>query len=83
MSSVEVKAKVLEWGNSYGFRLSRQDFERLHLKLNTEVPIQVPVESKTIRVDQMRSFDLGGDAADRHDELFGRSVDNDLKKGRK
>lgn len=83
MSVVEVKAKVLEWGNSYGFRLSRQDFERLHLKLNTEVPIQVPVETKTIRVDEMRSFDLGGDAADQHDQLFARSVEDDLKKARK
>lgn len=83
MSAVEIKAKVLEWGNSYGFRLSRQDFERLHLKVNTEVPIQVPIETKTIGVDEMRTFDLGGDAAARHDELFASTVDDDLKKARK
>lgn len=83
MSLIAIRAKLLEWGNSFGLRLSRQDVERLHLRLDTEVEVKVDVEPDKIRVEDLRSFDLGGDAADRHDEYFAKSVEEDLRKRRR
>lgn len=83
MSLIAVRAKLLEWGNSFGLRLSRQDVERLHLRLDTEVEVKVDVEPNKIRVEDLHSFDLGGDAADRHDEYFANSAEEDLRKRRR
>lgn len=71
MSLVSVKGRLLRWGNSYGLRLSRREVERLRLRPDTEIEVKVDVSpGKKITVDQLPSFNLGGDAADRHDELF-------------
>lgn len=75
MSMVTIKGRLLRWGNSYGLRLSRKDVERLHLRPDSTVEVNVDVTpGDKITVDQLPSFDLGGDAADRHDELFARAA---------
>ena len=75
MSLVTVKGRLLRWGNSYGLRLSRKDVERLDLQPDKEVEVKVDVSpGRKLRPHEVVSFNLGGDAADRHDELFARST---------
>lgn len=74
MSEVEVKARLLAWGNSYGIRLSRDDVQRFGLKPDQEIRIKLEVSREAIGVSDLPSFDLGG-AADRHDDVFARSVE--------
>ena len=74
MSDVEVRAKLLEWGNSYGIRLSKDDVQRFGLRPHHEVRIRLEIGGDALRVNDLPSFDLGG-AADRHDELFAESTD--------
>lgn len=74
MSDVEVRGKLLAWGNSYGIRLSKEDVQRFGLRPSHEVRIRLEIDGEPLRVEDLPSFDLGG-AADRHDELFAQSVD--------
>ena len=73
-----MKAKLLKWGNSFGLRLSRQDVARLKLRPGAEVEVKVEVAPDGIDVAEVRSFHLGGDAADEHDTLFEASVAGDV-----
>lgn len=74
MSDVEVRAKLLEWGNSYGIRLSKDDVQRFGLGPNQEVRIRLSIDKAPLRAKDLPSFDLQG-AADRHDDIFADSVD--------
>ncbi|MFA5861872.1 MAG: AbrB/MazE/SpoVT family DNA-binding domain-containing protein [Candidatus Thermoplasmatota archaeon] len=74
MSDVEVRAKLLEWGNSYGIRLSKDDVQRFGLRPNHEVRIRLEINGEPLRVKDLPSFDLQG-AADHHDEIFAESAD--------
>ena len=74
MSLVSIKAKLLKWGNSYGLRVARQDVERLRLKPGREVEVKVEVSNQSVPVSRVRSFHLGGRAADEHDAVFESSV---------
>lgn len=76
MSDVEVRGKLLEWGNSYGIRISKDDVQRFGLKPNQDVRIRLEIGKKPLRVQDLPSFDLGK-AADRHDELFAKSALDD------
>lgn len=76
MSSIELRGKLLRWGNSFGLRLSRRDVERLHLRPGAEVHVTIPLPDASPDVD-LPSFHLGADAADRHDDLFAASVMED------
>lgn len=82
MSEVEIRARLLAWGNSYGIRISRDDVQRFGLKPDHEVRVKLEVEGAAIDVSALPSFDLGG-AADRHDELFAASVDDRTRKRRR
>lgn len=73
MSEVELKGRLLAWGNSYGIRLSRDDVQRFGLKPDQEIRVKLEVERAAIGVSDLPSFDLGG-AADMHDDLFARSA---------
>jgi antitoxin component of MazEF toxin-antitoxin module len=83
MSYVAVKARLLKWGNSFGLRLSRRDVERLGLEPDKEIEVHVETSPRQTRVEDLPTFDLGRDAADRHDELFAESVLDDLRKKRR
>jgi antitoxin component of MazEF toxin-antitoxin module len=64
-----MRAKVLEWGNSYGIRLSKADVEELGLQPGDEVVVDVKAKpGDEIDVSGLRSFPLGG-LADEHDEV--------------
>jgi antitoxin component of MazEF toxin-antitoxin module len=71
MSFTEVTGRLLRWGNSFGIRLSKADVERLHLAPGQPVRILVEEDLPALDPRDLPRFDLGGDAADRHDELFG------------
>lgn len=68
-----MRAKLLEWGNSYGIRLSRDDVQRFGLRPNHEVRIRLEINSELLRVKDLPSFDLQG-AADHHDDIFAESA---------
>lgn len=71
-------AKVLKWGNSYGIRLSKDDVEREGLKPGDEVVVEVRVKpGETVDLSDLPGFDLGGDLADRHDEVLAEAVMED------
>lgn len=75
MSLVSVKGRLLRWGNSYGLRLSRREVERLRLRPDTDIEVKVDVSpGKKISALDAPAFSLGGDAADRHDELFAQGA---------
>lgn len=76
MSEVEVRGKLLEWGNSYGIRLSKDDVQRFGLRPNQDLRIRLDVGAKPLRVSDLPSFNLGR-AADHHDELFAKSVSDE------
>lgn len=68
-------AKVLKWGNSYGIRLSKEEAERAGLKPGDEVVVEVKArEGQRIDLSDLPGFDLGGDLADRHDEVWADAV---------
>lgn len=64
-----MRAKVLEWGNSYGIRITKADAERLGLEPGDEVLLEVTAKpGDEIDVSGLPSFKLGG-LADEHDEV--------------
>lgn len=75
MSFASVKGRLMRRNDAYGIRLDREDVERLGLCPGTEVEVKVDVDpGEKITVDQVPAFNLGGDAADRHDELFAKGA---------
>ena len=72
MSTVTVEGKLLKWGNSYGIRISKKSVEELHLRTGTtlRVEVAVPAKGKALAWSEMPTFNLGGDASARHDEIF-------------
>ncbi len=66
-------AKVLRWGNSYGIRLSKHDFERAGLVVGSEVAIQLVTQEDTIDVPFFTFRSGHADTSADHDEvLYGR-----------
>ena len=82
MSLVELRGKVLRWGNSFGLRLSKGDVERLHVQPGQETSVFVAVDEAPLGAMDAPSFKLGGHAADDHDALAGRAALEDLGDGR-
>lgn len=80
MSTVALEGRLLRWGNSFGLRISRHDVERLRLRADQEVQVRIDISpARPIRARDAHTFDLGGDAADRHDELAARAAIDDLE----
>jgi hypothetical protein len=78
MSLVELRGKVLRWGNSFGLRLSKRDLERLHIQPGSEIPVLVTTPGEPMDPMDAPTFHLGGQAARDHDELFGKGALADL-----
>ncbi|MHB8633784.1 MAG: AbrB/MazE/SpoVT family DNA-binding domain-containing protein [Thermoplasmatota archaeon] len=70
MSLVAVKGKLLRWGNSFGLRLSRDDVQRLHLRPGAEVELKLEVSPSPDAQARVRTYRMGGKAADEHDQVF-------------
>lgn len=63
-------AKILEWGNSYGIRLTKAEAERLGLRPGDEVIVEVKAKpDEKVDLSGVRTMSLGGDLAERHDEV--------------
>lgn len=77
MSLQEVRGKLLRWGNSFGIRLSKREVEALRLRPGHEVRLLVEGDGPWLDPLEAHRFDLGGDAAERHDELFGFPEEDD------
>jgi len=44
-----IKGKIMKWGNSYGLRISKTDFEKLNLGLNQNVTIKIEKRENPLR----------------------------------
>ena len=61
--------KLLRWGNSYGIRLSRKDVERLGMKENAELIVEVrSTAEERVDLSSLPSIPGLGKLADSHDE---------------
>ena len=53
--------RILKWGNSYGIRISKADWERLGLAEGDDVVLQlVATPRRPVDLTRLRSWDLGG-----------------------
>lgn len=46
---IMIKGKIMKWGNSYGLRISKTDFEKLNLGLNQNVTIKIEKRENPLR----------------------------------
>ena len=69
MARIVLKAKALKWGNSYGFRIAKADFEKAGLTVGQEVEVQVGGEPRKVDLSHIRTFHWGGQAGKYHDDI--------------
>lgn len=69
-----IKARILKWGNSYGFRIQKADLERLGLRPGEEALVRLERRTDPVDLSGLPMF-KGGMADDslRHDELLGEA----------
>lgn len=70
MARIVLKAKALKWGNSYGFRVAKADFERAKLQVGQEIDLQIGGETGKIDLSHVPSFNLGGGLTRREREEY-------------
>ncbi len=71
MVKIMFKAKALKWGNSYGFRVTKGDFERARIQVGQEVDLQVGGEAGKVDLSHIPTFRSGDRFAGRdHDEIL-------------
>jgi hypothetical protein len=70
MARIVLKAKALKWGNSYGFRIAKADFEKAGLTVGQEVEVQVGGEPGKVDISHIRTFSMGGFAGKYHDDIL-------------
>jgi hypothetical protein len=69
-----IKARILKWGNSYGFRIHKADMKRLGLRPGEEVLVRLERRSRTVDLSGLPTFKGGmPDDSLRHDELLGEA----------
>lgn len=78
MPPARLHKRILRWGNSYGVRLTKDDLERLHLREDDPVDIELEPCRPDIDWDNLPDFGLGPDASLRHDEIIEEGLDEDL-----
>lgn len=62
--------KILKWGNSYGIRVSKADFESAGLHPGDVVYLDLAGRSKKVDLSGLPAFDWGGGGASGHDEIL-------------
>lgn len=70
MAKIVLNVKALKWGNSYGLRIPKADFERAGLQLGQELEIQVGAEPGKVDISHIRTFHWGGFGARYHDDIL-------------
>lgn len=75
-----IKARILKWGNSYGFRIQKADLERSGLRPGEEALVRLERRSGPVDLSELPAF-KGGMADDslRHDELLGEARQKAIK----
>ncbi|MCK4457312.1 MAG: hypothetical protein KAW39_06190 [Thermoplasmata archaeon] len=69
-----IKARILKWGNSYGFRIQKADLERLGLRPGEEALVRLEGRSDAVDLSELPTFKGGmPDDSLRHDELLGEA----------
>lgn len=81
MSRPVIKAKLLKWGNSYGLRVAKADFERLGLQVGDEIEFSVAGRGK-VDVSHIPTFDLGG-IGPQHDEILNKERWKKIERARR
>ncbi len=62
--------KVLKWGNSYGIRVSKADFERAGLHAGDMVNLDLAGRPTKVDLSGLPAFDWGGGGARDHDHIL-------------
>ena len=56
MPKIVLNVKALKWGNSYGFRIAKDDFERAGLRLGQELEVQIGAEPGKVDLSHLPVF---------------------------
>jgi hypothetical protein len=56
MRRIVLNAKALKWGNSYGFRITKADFERAGLRVGEEVILTIGGDPGKVDLSHLRTF---------------------------
>lgn len=56
MAKIVLNVKALKWGNSYGLRVGKQDFERAGLRVGQEIEVQIGGEPGKVDISHIRTF---------------------------
>ncbi len=71
MPRIVLKTKILKWGNSYGFRVAKADFERAGLQVGQELEVDVLGRPGKVDVSHIATFHSGDPNGSRdHDEIL-------------
>ena len=70
MPGIKLTGKVLKWGNSYGIRVSKADFERAGLHAGDVVHLDLAPRSKKVDLSDLPAFNWGGGGALGHDKIL-------------
>ena len=70
MGEILVTGKLLRWGNSYGIRISKADFERLGVTPGTEVSVTAAGQPGRIDLSHIEFLHLGEDLSVNHDRYL-------------
>ncbi|MFQ6106840.1 MAG: hypothetical protein ACE5QF_04555 [Thermoplasmata archaeon] len=77
---VIVKARILKWGNSYGFRIQKADLKRLGLRPGQEALVRLERLSGPVDISQLPTFKGGmPDDSLQHDMLVGEARKKAIK----
>lgn len=77
MAEIQVRRRIVPWGNGYGIRLSKSDLERLGLQPRDEAEVVVRSQPRGLDLGHFHFLRLGGDASLHHDEILGEALDDD------
>lgn len=80
MPRIVLHVKALKWGNSYGLRVAKADFERAGLHVGQEVEVDILGKPGKIDVSKFPSLDLGSlTRADRDAGLEARRAEKESR----
>lgn len=75
-----IKARILKWGNSYGFRIHKADLKRLGLRPGEEALVRLERRTGAVDLSGLPTFKGGmPDDSLRHDELLGEARQKAIK----
>src|SRR5688500_9241513 len=70
MPKIVLNVKALQWGNSYGLRVTKADVERAGLPVGQDVADQIGGEPGKVDTSHLRTFRWGGQAGKYHADIL-------------